>query len=70
MAGYSNGYAISKGVVPCETNPTTGKLSRTTEPFHARAEVTVGARVDQRRRVCVFCRGKHHATLMSIPSVM
>lgn len=56
----TNGEAIRKGSIPCETNPTTGDLSRTTEQFHARAVVTAGGRKGQLRHVCQRCAERHH----------
>jgi hypothetical protein len=55
------GEAISLGIIPCETNPETGKLARTGDPFHGAAEVTIGQRpTSQARRVCGACLAKHH----------
>jgi hypothetical protein len=60
---YLNSDAIQAGLIPCETNPRTGALSRTLEPFHAKATETVGTGNDRRRHVCIECAEKHHRGL-------
>lgn len=56
----TNADAIRSGLIPCETNPDTGTLSRTADPFHALATYTVG-RSKPRRHVCNGCRLKYHS---------
>lgn len=63
MSYYLNSNAIRAGLIPCETNPHTGALSRTLEPFHARATDTVGVNEGGRRHVCSECAEKHHKHL-------
>lgn len=55
-----NGDAIHIGLVPCETNPVNGGLSRTLEEFHDSAFVTVGSQKGNKRHVCQSCADKHH----------
>lgn len=57
----TNSAAIQQGLIPCETNPRDGSLSRTVQPFHAVAVVTVGGRNGQLRHVCAGCLEKFHA---------
>lgn len=55
-----NSDAIRAGRIPCETNPSTGGLSTTLEPFHADAKVTVGLQKNSLRHVCEPCAARHH----------
>lgn len=55
-----NSDAIRAGLIPCETNPSTGGLSRTVEPFHVVATLTVGQQKNGKRHVCEPCAGKWH----------
>jgi hypothetical protein len=57
----TNGSAIRQGLIPCETNPATGGLSRTGEMFHARAAVTVGSQKANLRHVCDDCAARFHS---------
>lgn len=67
---YLNSDAIQAGLIPCETNPRTGGLSRTLEPFHAQAAETVGTNKDGRRHVCTECAVKHHKHLRRRPGII
>jgi hypothetical protein len=55
----TNAVNLAFGGIPCETNPSTGALSRLSEPFHAPATETVGSRTPF-RHVCRSCRDRHH----------
>lgn len=55
-----NGDAIREGIIPCETNPETGALSRTGERFHGRATATVGSQKGNLRHACADCARRHH----------
>lgn len=57
---YRNSDAIAAGLTPCETEPERGALSRTTEPFHALAVLTVGSRKNELRHVCIECAHAFH----------
>lgn len=57
---YLNGDAIRKGLIPCETNPDTGGLSRTGQPFHAVAVLTAGSQKGNKRHVCAECADRFH----------
>lgn len=50
-----NGYLIRCGLVPCETNPDTGGLSRTGDPAHALAVFTITGKGFESRHVCRGC---------------
>ena len=69
VMSYLNSDAIRAGLIPCETNPHTGSLSRTLEPFHAKAEVTIGKNVTTRRHVCFECKVKHHRSATTEPGI-
>jgi len=56
----SNAWGARHDVIPCETNPQTGALSRQREAFHARATMTVGAEGTERRHVCEPCQKRWH----------
>jgi hypothetical protein len=60
FAPYLNSDALRNGFIPCETNPETGGLSRTVEPYHARATVTVGQMKGSLRHVCHDCAHTFH----------
>lgn len=55
-----NSDAIRAGAIPCETNPSTGGLSRTLEAFHAVASLTVGQQKNGKRHVCANCAESWH----------
>lgn len=55
-----NSDVIRAGVIPCETNQRTGDLSRTLEPFHDVASVTVGQFKGSKRHVCTRCANLYH----------
>lgn len=57
---HTNGEAIRAGMIPCETSPQFGGLSRTGQTFHAAARVTVGAQKGNKRHVCLSCAERHH----------
>jgi len=57
---YLNSDALRDGLIPCETEPRYGGLSRTTHPFHAGATVTVGSQRGNRRHVCEQCAERWH----------
>lgn len=57
----TNGWLIRHGHVPCESNPKTGGLSRTGDPAHALAEVTVSGRGFELRHVCRECAKDFYA---------
>lgn len=65
----SNAYHARHGVIPCETNPETGKLARMREGFHARATATIGADGAERRHVCETCRKSWHRFNKSEPGL-
>lgn len=67
---YTNGQAIRIGLIPCDTAPQFGGLSRTVHPFHAVAEVTVGAHKGLRRHVCRNCAAAHHKHQPQVPGVV
>ena len=60
MTAFTNATAIRQGMVPCETNPDTGKLSMLHEVFHAQAVTTTGSMKGSKRHVCESCADKHH----------
>jgi hypothetical protein len=60
MPTLTNGEMIRRGITPCETNDETGGLSKTKEPFHARALVTVGSMKTNLRHVCSECAAVFH----------
>lgn len=55
LSRVTNGYLIRQGFVPCETNPDTGGLSRTTDPAHALAVFTITGKGFESRHVCREC---------------
>lgn len=55
----TNGDYTISGVIPCETDPNTGYLSTLLQPFHAKATVTVGSRVEL-THVCQSCAERWH----------
>lgn len=57
---YRNSDAIRYGLVPCETNPDTGGLSRTGQSFHAVATITVGSVRGNKKHVCAECAERYH----------
>ncbi len=57
---YTNAHAIRAGLMPCETNPVNGGLSRTVHQFHAVAAVTTGSQKGNKRHVCRDCAHKFH----------
>lgn len=57
--GAQNRDTIQSGVIPCETDPYNGKLSRTLDPFHATATTTVGSR-GVLTHVCASCAERWH----------
>lgn len=66
---WTNSDAIQANIIPCETNPTTGGLSRASDQFHGRAVVTVGSQKGQMRHVCTSCALKHHKHQKQRPGV-
>jgi hypothetical protein len=67
---YDNADALRAGIVPCETDPASGGLSRTLEPFHAAAELTAGSQRGSLRHVCAGCARAHHQHLRQRPGVL
>lgn len=63
LTAPTNGQAIRNGLIPCETDPDTGHLSRTTWPFHAVATYTTGSARGGFRHVCAGCLERHHKGL-------
>jgi hypothetical protein len=66
----TNGGAIRAGFIPCESNPRTGTLSRTTEVFHGSAMLTVGQKSGNLRHVCTSCAQRFHASLKQRPGLI
>lgn len=64
-----NGDAIKAGIIPCETNPASGGLSRTTKEFHAPATLTVGSQKGNKRHVCKDCANKHHGAQKRVDGI-
>lgn len=64
MTRYTNSDAIQDKMIPCETDPRSGELSRTLDPFHGQAVMTVGQVKGGRRHVCRECAEKHHKHLV------
>lgn len=52
---------IRLGLVPCETDPDTGGLSRTGDPAHALATWTVTGKGYESRHVCEECAAEFHS---------
>lgn len=57
---YTNADALRANLTPCETDPERGVLSRTLDPFHATAVLTVGSLKGNKRHVCEACAKKYH----------
>lgn len=70
MSSYRNADAIQAGYVPCETNPETGGLSRTGQPFHAVAKITVGQQRGNKRHVCPDCASHYHAIQKQVSGIV
>lgn len=68
-APWTNSDAIQAGIIPCETNPASGLLSRTGDQFHGRAVVTVGSQKGGMRHVCASCALKYHRHQEQRPGV-
>lgn len=51
----TNGELIRRDLIPCEVNPRTGGLSRTSDPAHALAVFTISGKGFGLRHVCRGC---------------